>query len=106
VSQGPEDINSLEKRLAASAARVLLTRIEYEPHGNCLADVLNNLKNKCIVLRSQDITKNGADATAPCATTNMPGKVLVPSVAMEILYVPVDVKVKKWSYPHIGCGGL
>ncbi|PNF25263.1 hypothetical protein B7P43_G12579 [Cryptotermes secundus] len=71
ASQGSED-NSLDKRLVASAARVLLTHIEYEPHGNCLEDVLNNLKNKCIVLRSQDIAKNGTDAAASSSTPNMP----------------------------------
>lgn len=81
VSQGSED-NSLDKRLVASAARVLWTHIEYEPHGNCLEDVLNNLKNKCIVLRSQDIAKNGTDAAASSSTPNMPGKVLVTRVAM------------------------
>jgi hypothetical protein len=82
VSQGSEDNNNLDKRLVASAARVLLTRIEYEPHGNCFADVLNNLKNKCIVLRSQDVAQNGTDTTAASATPNMPGRVLVICVAM------------------------
>jgi hypothetical protein len=82
VSQGSEDNSNLDKRLVASAARVLLTRIEYEPHGNCLEDVLNNLKNKCIVLRSQDIAKNGTDSVASSSTPNMPGRVLFTCVAM------------------------
>jgi hypothetical protein len=91
ASQDSEDNNSLDKRLIASAARVLLTHIEYEPHGNCFADVLSNLKNKCIVLRSRDVAKNGTDAGAPSATLNMPGKVLVTSVAIDILCVCVAV---------------
>lgn len=71
VSQGSED-NSLDKRLVASASPVLLSHIEYEPHGNCLEDVLSNLKNKCIVLRSPDIAKNGTDVAASSSTPNMP----------------------------------
>jgi hypothetical protein len=87
VNQDSEDNNSLDKRLIASAARVLLTRIEYEPHGNCFADVLNNLKNKCIVLRGQDTVKNGTDSATSSATLNMPGKVLVTCVAIDIICV-------------------
>jgi hypothetical protein len=82
LSQGSEDNNSLDKYLVASAARVLLSHIEYEPHGNCLEDVLNDLKNKCIVLRSQDIAKNGTGAAASSSTPNMPGRVLVTYVAV------------------------
>jgi hypothetical protein len=77
ASQGYEDISSIDKRLEASAARVLLTHIEYEPLGKSLGNVLTNLKSKYIVLRNQDAAKNGTDTASPSTTSDMPGRVLV-----------------------------
>ncbi|PSN57763.1 hypothetical protein C0J52_00345 [Blattella germanica] len=52
ASQGSQDDSiNIDKRLVASSARVLLTHIEYEPVGNCMANALNHLKHKYIVLK-------------------------------------------------------
>jgi hypothetical protein len=73
ASQVSEE-DSIDKRLAASVPRVLLTRIEYEPLGNYSTNVLSNLKSKYIVLKSIDAAKNGIEAGASSTTSSMPGE--------------------------------
>lgn len=73
ASQDCEE-DSIDKRLAASIPRVLLTRIEFEPFGNYSTNVLSGLKNKYIVLKSIDAAKNGADTGASSTTSSMLGE--------------------------------
>ncbi|XP_069701386.1 ubiquitin carboxyl-terminal hydrolase 36 [Periplaneta americana] len=72
ASQGSQDSSNLDKRLIASNARVLLTRIDYEPAGNCLGNAITQLKNKYIVLKSQDAIRNGAETAALSTNSTMP----------------------------------
>jgi len=69
ASQGSEE-DSIDKRLAASVPRVLLTRVEFEPFGNCSANLLSDLKSKYIVLKSVDTAKNGGDAAVSSTTSS------------------------------------
>jgi hypothetical protein len=71
ASQGPEE-DSIDKRLAASVPRVLLTRIEFELFGNCSANILSDLKSKYIVLKSIDTAKNGGDKNGGDAAVSSP----------------------------------
>jgi hypothetical protein len=69
ASQGSEE-DSIDKRLAASVPRVLLTRIEFEPFVNYSANVLIDLKSKYIVLKSIDTVKNGGDTAVSSASSS------------------------------------
>jgi len=69
ASQGSEE-DSIDKRLAASVPRVLLTRIEFEPFENCSASLRSDLKSKYIVLKSIDTAKNGGDAAVSSTTSS------------------------------------
>ena len=72
ASQVSEE-DSIDKRLAASVPRVLLTRIEFETFENYSVNVLSGLKNKYIVLKNLDTAKNGADTGSSSTISSMLG---------------------------------
>jgi len=71
ANQGSRNNIGLNIYHVTSAAPIVLTRIEYERVST------SNVSNEFIVLSNEDPAKNGADAAAPSATSNMPGRVLV-----------------------------
>lgn len=107
ASQVSEE-DSIDKRLAASVPRVLLTRIEFEPFENYSVNVLSGLKNKYIVLKNLDTAKNGADTGASSTISSMLANNVVSSLSRNMKPNPDSIlptpKITLYPAEHVELG--